>query len=106
MTPPRLQPLLGTVVGSAGRHDARVFDIPNLSNPACVASGVMPDTWHHSGHSEAAKADTRAAIAICNTCPDIEPCLAYALAHRIDDGVFGGLSATQRRELRERGSAA
>lgn len=36
---------------------------------------------------------------ICETCPAIEPCLEYALAHRIDHGVWGGASERQRRRI-------
>lgn len=36
---------------------------------------------------------------ICETCPTKEPCLEYALAHRIDHGVWGGTSERQRRRI-------
>lgn len=36
---------------------------------------------------------------ICAQCPVIEPCLEYALANRIDHGVWGGCSERQRRRL-------
>lgn len=36
---------------------------------------------------------------ICSTCPVKEPCLAYALEHRIDHGVWGGTSERQRRRI-------
>ena len=36
---------------------------------------------------------------ICETCPSKEPCLEYALAHRIDHGVWGGTSERQRRRI-------
>lgn len=36
---------------------------------------------------------------ICLTCPSQEPCLEYALAHRIDHGVWGGTSERQRRRI-------
>jgi WhiB family redox-sensing transcriptional regulator len=37
---------------------------------------------------------------ICAGCPVREPCLAYALAHRITQGIWGGTSERQRRDLR------
>ena len=36
---------------------------------------------------------------ICETCAVTEPCLEYALAHRIDHGVWGGASERQRRRI-------
>ena len=37
---------------------------------------------------------------ICQQCPVIEQCLAYALANEFDDGVWGGTSGYQRRQMR------
>jgi WhiB family redox-sensing transcriptional regulator len=39
---------------------------------------------------------------ICAGCPVKEPCLEYALAHRIDHGVFGGCSERERRRILKR----
>ena len=36
---------------------------------------------------------------ICAECPSKEPCLEYALSHRIDHGVWGGTSERQRRRI-------
>ncbi|HMC41570.1 MAG TPA: WhiB family transcriptional regulator [Acidimicrobiales bacterium] len=36
---------------------------------------------------------------ICSGCSVRQPCLDYALANRIDDGVWGGLSERARRRL-------
>jgi WhiB family transcriptional regulator, redox-sensing transcriptional regulator len=36
---------------------------------------------------------------ICEGCPSKEPCLEYALANRIDHGVWGGTSERQRRRI-------
>jgi WhiB family transcriptional regulator, redox-sensing transcriptional regulator len=36
---------------------------------------------------------------ICETCAVKEPCLEYALHHRIDHGVWGGTSERQRRRM-------
>ncbi|MCC5953910.1 MAG: WhiB family transcriptional regulator [Acidimicrobiia bacterium] len=39
---------------------------------------------------------------ICATCPVQAPCLEYALANRIDHGVWGGTSERQRRRILKR----
>jgi WhiB family redox-sensing transcriptional regulator len=36
---------------------------------------------------------------VCESCPSKEPCLEYALANRIDHGVWGGTSERQRRRI-------
>ena len=39
---------------------------------------------------------------ICATCPVQAPCLEYALAERIDHGVWGGCSERERRRIAKR----
>jgi len=39
---------------------------------------------------------------ICEACPVQEPCLEYALAERIDHGVWGGASERERRRILKR----
>jgi WhiB family transcriptional regulator, redox-sensing transcriptional regulator len=39
---------------------------------------------------------------ICDGCPVAEPCLEYALEHRIDHGVWGGCSERERRRILKR----
>jgi WhiB family redox-sensing transcriptional regulator len=39
---------------------------------------------------------------ICGACPVKEPCLEYALAERIDHGVWGGTSERERRRILKR----
>lgn len=47
------------------------------------------------------------ARAICADCPVKAPCLEYALAHRVDHGVWGGCSERERRRIaRQRRIAA
>ncbi|MGH9155841.1 MAG: WhiB family transcriptional regulator [Acidimicrobiales bacterium] len=46
------------------------------------------------------------AKAICATCPVRAACLEWALDTRQEEGVWGGLSETDRRRLRRRRQAA
>ena len=39
---------------------------------------------------------------ICADCPVKEPCLEYALAERVDHGVWGGTSERERRRILRR----
>ena len=44
---------------------------------------------------------TRRAQIICEGCKVRDRCLAYAQHHRLTDGIWGGLTAEERRELRK-----
>ena len=50
------------------------------------------------------KADERAAVAICASCPVQRDCLDYAIEADIRFGVWGGLNERQRRRLVRRGA--
>jgi len=50
--------------------------------------------------------DAGPAKAVCATCPVREQCLEWALASRQEDGIWGGLTDTERRRLRRRRRAA
>jgi WhiB family redox-sensing transcriptional regulator len=55
----------------------------------------------------AAEADAGPAKAICATCPVADACLEHAIATRQPEGIWGGLTATERhRLLRRRQKAA
>lgn len=43
-----------------------------------------------------------AARRICNACPVKEPCLEYAIIHRVEHGVWGGASERERRRIARR----
>lgn len=50
---------------------------------------------------------TAAAKQLCATCPNSQgdnPCLQYALDHKLDYGVWGGVTETERRRIPGRGS--
>lgn len=52
------------------------------------------------------EAATATAKAICAACPVREPCLSFALANRQEQGVWGGLTETERRRMRRRRAEA
>ena len=47
-----------------------------------------------------ARSRYRAAVAVCEGCPVRQPCLEYAVANRIQYGVWGGLNEDARKRLR------
>ena len=75
------------------RDDAACRDHPELA----------PDTWHPTATSSD-DPEARAAITVCEACPVTAECLAYALAREDATGtrwgIWGGLTADQRSQLR------
>ena len=64
--------------------------------------GVDPDIFHPSDEDDGLEAK-----AICAVCPVREACLEFALTAREKDGVWGGLTARERRRvLRQRRKTA
>lgn len=65
--------------------------------PASSASPCRthdPELWFPEKGSSGA-----AALRLCGGCPVRERCLEYALKHKIRDGIWGGMTGGQRREL-------
>lgn len=64
--------------------------------------GADPDIFHPSDEDDGAQAKV-----ICAECPVREACLEYALTSREKDGVWGGMTARERRRiLRQRRKSA
>jgi WhiB family redox-sensing transcriptional regulator len=58
--------------------------------------GIDPQVFHPAEDDEVGAA---AAKEICEVCPVREPCLEFAISTREKDGVWGGLTARERRRL-------
>jgi WhiB family redox-sensing transcriptional regulator len=59
-----------------------------------ACSGRGPRKWFTEGTE-------REAVAICRTCPARTPCLRFAVDNDEQHGVWGGMTAEQRRKLRK-----
>lgn len=60
-----------------------------------------PELWFADQGAADAYTEARA---ICNSCPVRETCLEWSLTHYVEYGMWGGLSAIQRKKMRsERG---
>lgn len=70
---------------------------PWIEDGACV--GESPDLFFPHG---AGQVDYAPAKAICATCPVRLQCLAYALRLHMDDGIWGGTSPKERRQIRRK----
>jgi WhiB family redox-sensing transcriptional regulator len=60
-----------------------------------------PDLFFSDGPA-GAQARARQAKAICRHCPSLIECREWALRERPKSGIFGGLTAEQRREVHAR----
>ncbi len=69
-----------------------------LPEARCI--GEDPELFFPVGTSEPALDRTRAAKAICRTCPVRSDCLEWSLVTCQDAGVWGGLDEEERREIR------
>jgi WhiB family redox-sensing transcriptional regulator len=67
---------------------------PWRTQAAC--RGVDPDIFHPASEEEAA------AKSICAECSVREPCLEFAIATRQPDGVWGGTTERERRNITRR----
>lgn len=72
---------------------ARRQDLTWQDHAAC--KGQDPDLWT-TNHPGPPGVHQDEAITICDSCPVQAECLAYALAERISEGIWGGLTPGQR----------
>ena len=70
------------------------------SRGLCV--GKDPLLWYPEIGDRAARSQIDRAITICQHCPVQRTCLEYAMTRNEKFGVWGGLTATERRTLRQR----
>ncbi|HEY3651759.1 MAG TPA: WhiB family transcriptional regulator [Streptosporangiaceae bacterium] len=76
-----------------------------IRHARCADAGLDPDEWFPvSTKARQARREAAEAIAICNSCPVRTRCLALSLQHWDigKHGVWGGLVAPERAQLRRR----
>ena len=71
---------------------------------ACL--GVDPELFFPIGNTGPALLQIEEAKAVCRRCAVVEPCLSWAVESRQEDGVWGGLSADERRAVKRRNARA
>ena len=65
-----------------------------------------PELFFPVGNTEPALLQIEKAKPVCRRCEVVETCLKWAMETRQDAGVWGGLSADERRALRRRNARA
>lgn len=72
-------------------------DITGDWEDSAACRGAEPDVFFAPGGTQ----EHRAKV-VCRSCPVRWECLAYALRHRVEHGVWGGLTDRERRKLLNR----
>jgi WhiB family redox-sensing transcriptional regulator len=67
---------------------------------ALCRGAADPELWFPVTETGPGAAQVAEAKAECARCPVATECLEFALAAGLDHGVFGGMSASERRALR------
>ncbi|MFJ3497829.1 WhiB family transcriptional regulator [Streptomyces sp. NPDC086091] len=65
-----------------------------------------PELFFPIGTTGIALVQAEEARAVCRRCPVRQPCLNWALASGQPDGVWGGMSESERRNLKRRAARA
>ena len=68
-----------------------------MERAACADSGQDEELWFPPSYlGPAAEAQVAEAKAVCRVCPVVSDCLAFAIEHRLRDGIFGGHTPRER----------
>ena len=73
---------------------AVLADIPWMRDALCTEPHYSPDAWFPVRGQR-----TSAAKAVCQQCAVRDACLAYAIREDIRDGVWGGATPQERKQL-------
>lgn len=58
-----------------------------------------PDLFFPEGGTGTAAMDAKLAKQACKSCPVLTMCATYAIRHREEDGIWGGMSPNDRKEI-------
>ncbi len=58
-----------------------------------------PDLFFPEGGTGTAAMDAKMAKKACKSCPVLTMCATYAIRHREEDGIWGGMSPNDRKEI-------
>ncbi|HET9899016.1 MAG TPA: WhiB family transcriptional regulator [Streptosporangiaceae bacterium] len=73
---------------------------------AAACRNAEPDLFFPISATPASKATIQRAKQVCASCPVSAQCLSYALHHRQEQGIWGGLTDDERRLLSSRQTAS
>lgn len=82
------------------RHAPATLSRDDWRAQAVCATADDPDLWHPDGATGQWSVRAEDAKAICRQCPVMARCGQWALSHRVQHGIWGGLDETDRDRLR------
>jgi WhiB family transcriptional regulator, redox-sensing transcriptional regulator len=71
-----------------------------MDDAVCVNGDLDHDAWHPN--TSAYNSDNIEAVRLCRTCPVVDQCLTFALTNNLEHGIFGGVSADERKAMRRK----
>jgi WhiB family redox-sensing transcriptional regulator len=96
---------MGSKRGGSHHPPSSFIQLPVLPEAACV--GIPTEMFiSDDGDGHQVQFNPRPAIRICRGCPEIEPCLEYALEHPLLTGVWGGTMPNDRAVIRTERAAS
>lgn len=82
------------------RGSGAAVKAPSSGRAACREPGIDADLFFPVGDSGPAVRQAAAAKAVCARCPVVAQCRDWALASAEPDGIWGGMTAAERRIAR------
>jgi len=79
-------------------NDDHIMSIkpPRLDNPACYDNKIDPEIFFPLSTEPSASAEAKA---VCRRCPEVIKCAEFAMSDLRVQGVWGGLTWEQRKDL-------
>jgi hypothetical protein len=81
-------------------RDTRSTGRPTDWRDTAACLNENPELFFPKGHDGPWLLIIEEAKAVCRRCPVVEACLAYATEHKVEQGIYGGLTEPERRSLR------
>ena len=70
---------------------------PHFEKPTCASIGTEP----YYPITKTLDTENKAALKLCQQCPELFKCLQWALVHE-DQGIWGGTTPNERRNMRKK----
>jgi WhiB family transcriptional regulator, redox-sensing transcriptional regulator len=73
-----------------------------MSSALCKTLGMNPDLFYQDYRGQPYKVVTQSVKRVCESCHVRDDCLDYALTHNIKDGLWGGMTRSERIKIKRR----
>lgn len=73
-----------------------------MASALCKTLGMNPDLFYQDYRGQPYKVLTQNVKRVCNACHVHDECLSYALEKNIKDGLWGGMTRSERIKIKRR----